>query len=134
MAVGTQVHAHACEQLVERERLREEVAGAELEAAQLRRKVGARGEDQDRKLRPGALQRLQHGEPVELREQQVEDDEVEAIAQAALEAVLAVAASLDAEPFGGEAPDQERLDAGLVLDDEDPHVRATITDAQMTCK
>ena len=40
-----QVHAHAGEQLVERERLRQVVVRAEVEAAQLRRQVGARRED-----------------------------------------------------------------------------------------
>ena len=48
VAVGSEVHAHAREQLVERERLREVVAGAEVESAQLRLELGARGHDHDR--------------------------------------------------------------------------------------
>ena len=44
--LASQVHAHARDQLVERERFRQVVASAELEAAELRLKVASRREDQ----------------------------------------------------------------------------------------
>src|SRR5213079_1959878 len=44
----TELHAHARDQLVEGERLRDVVARAQLEAAQLRLQVGTRGKDQNR--------------------------------------------------------------------------------------
>src|SRR5260221_6374891 len=51
-----QLDAHARNELVERERLREIVVRPELEAPQLRRQVGSRGEDQHRQLGPAAVE------------------------------------------------------------------------------
>jgi hypothetical protein len=45
-----ELDSHARDQLVERERLGDVVLRAELEAPQLRRQVGARGEDDDGEL------------------------------------------------------------------------------------
>ena len=60
-----ELDADAREQLVECERLRHVVGGAELEPAELRLHVAARGEDHDRQLRLRALQLLQDLEPVQ---------------------------------------------------------------------
>src|SRR2546423_180547 len=63
-----QLHTHAREQLVERERLRHIVVRPQLESAQLRRQVAARREDHDREVRTLALELSQHGEAVPLRQ------------------------------------------------------------------
>jgi hypothetical protein len=71
-----QVDADPGQQLVERERLRQVVARAEPEAVQLRRQVGARGDDHDGQLRMLRLERSENAQAVQPRQQQVEDDEV----------------------------------------------------------
>src|SRR5436190_23459752 len=62
-----QVHAHAGQELVERERLRQVVACAEVEPVQLRLQVGAGRDDHDGKVRLGGLEGSEHAQPVEPR-------------------------------------------------------------------
>jgi hypothetical protein len=111
------MNTDACEQLIERERLDEEVGGAELEAAQLGRKIRAGGEDQDGHLRPPTLDLSKHAEAVDLGEEQVEDDEVVLVRECALKPPPAVVGDLHFEPFSFESARDERVDPGLVLDD-----------------
>ena len=118
---AAQPDADPREQLVERERLRDVVGRAELEAAQLRLHVAARGEDHDRQLRLGALQLPQDLQPVEPRQQQVEHDEVPARPRRQVEPLAPVAGRDDRVPLGLETAGEERLDSSLVLDDQDPH-------------
>src|SRR5438034_890769 len=65
---------------------------------------------------------VQDGEPVELREQQVKDDEVVPSPGGLLNAGAAVGRAVDGEAFSLEAAGQERQDPRLVLDDKDPHL------------
>src|SRR5437868_6227350 len=55
--VPLQLDAHAREQLLERERLREVVRRPKLEAAELRREIRARRQDEHRQLGPELVQR-----------------------------------------------------------------------------
>ena len=116
-----QLHADAREQLVERERLRHVVGGAELEALELRAQVAARGEDHDRQLRPLTVQLVEHSEPVHPREEQVEDDEIPFSGARERETVRPVVGRDDSVPLRLEAAPNERLNARLVLDQQDPH-------------
>jgi len=126
--VVPQLHAHAGDQLVERERLGEVVARPEAEPAQLRGQVGAGRDDEHRQVGPLRVQLPQHREPVEAREQEVEDDRVAVSCQRPAQAFRAVPCALDAEALGLETSGQEREDARLVLDDQDLHCRrATLT-------
>src|SRR5690242_13950351 len=128
---AAQLRPHAREQLVERERLREVVAGAAVEPAQLRLELAARRHDHDRQLRQPVLQLLQDREAVELRKQQVEDDQVVGAADSALDSGLPVAGPVNREAFRLEAARKERQDPRLVLDDQDAHAspfrRGTLT-------
>ena len=68
--------ADAGDQLGERERLREIVGGAELQASDLRLDVGERREDQDTLVGAGLHQTLQDGHPVQVRQEEVEHDQL----------------------------------------------------------
>ena len=79
-----EVDADPREELVERERLLDVVACAELERAELRLNVAAGGDDDDRQLGLDGLDLLEDGEAVQLRQDEVEEDEVvAALARAA---------------------------------------------------
>ena len=65
---------------------------------------------------------MQDREAVELRQEQVEDDEVVAPAGRLLDAGPPVGRAVDGEAFSFEATGQERQDPGLVLDDKDAHL------------
>ena len=67
------------------------------------------------------MQLPQHLEPVEPRQQQVEDDEIPARLRREFEPRAAVSGRDDRVPLGLEAAGEERLDSGLVLDDQDAH-------------
>src|SRR5438105_2990702 len=132
---GAQMHAHTGKQLVERERLRQVVACAEFEAAELRAQVGACRQDQHREARRGAGELAQHGQAVEARQEQVEDDEVVAPFARAPEPGRTVGCLVDGEALRLEPPPYEREDPRLVLDDQDRHFRrgeSTVGDRQMT--
>src|SRR5436190_4509901 len=97
--VAAELDADPSDQLVERERLREVVVGAELEPAQLRREVGPRGDDHDRQIGAPPPELGEHHETVDAREQEVEDDEVVPHAFGAPERFGAVAGRVDREAF-----------------------------------
>ena len=121
VAAAAQVDAHPRDELVERERLREVVVRPEVEAAQLRREVGACREDEDRKVGPLAPQLGEETEPVEAGQQQIEDDELVRLGQRCCEPRGAVFDAVDDEPLGLEPEPQELEDPRLVLDDQDLH-------------
>ena len=120
-AVAPQVHADARDQLVERERLRQVVVRAELEAAQLRRQVGPRGQDQHRQLGPLRAQVVQQMQAVELRQQQIEDDELVRLGEGARKPDGSVLGAVDHKALGLESKSQEVENPGLVLDDQNAH-------------
>ena len=68
--------SHPRPQLVERERLGQVVVRAEVEAEQLRCDVVPGRQDQNGQLRRAGSQRLQHAEPIQTRQPQVEDHEL----------------------------------------------------------
>ena len=116
-----QLRADPRDQLVERERLGEVVVRTELEPAQLRREIGARGEDHDGQLGPALSQLSQHRQPVDAREQEVEDDEVVRCAACPVDCLGAVSRPVDSESFRLETSHEERKDTRLILHDQDPH-------------
>jgi len=73
---AAELDTRASEQLVERERLRNIVVRPELEPAKLRREVGASGQNHDRQIGLLSLQLAEHGQPVALRQQEIEHREV----------------------------------------------------------
>src|SRR6266540_1519163 len=70
-----ELNADPRDQLVERERLRQVVARAEPEPAQLRLQVGPGRHDHHREIGPPALELLQNAQTVGTGQEQVEDDE-----------------------------------------------------------
>ena len=114
------------QELGEPERLRHVVVRAALER---RDRVGDRvagGEDDHRHPRALVPESLEHAEPVETREPDVEDREVEAPAQREVEALDPVADGGRAVAVGAQPLRDERGDPLLVLDDQDPgHVSSS---------
>ena len=115
---AAQERPDAAPELPDRERLRDVVVGAELEPEHLVELVVAGREHDDRHGALGA-QALADLEPVELREHDVEDDEVDGLLAEALERLLAVARRHDAEAVALERIGQKLLDGLLVVDEED---------------
>src|SRR5919201_5083853 len=113
--------ADAREELVERERLRDVVGGAELEAAQLRRGVRARGEDHDGQVGPPARELPQHRQAVDAREQEVEYHEVVVDLLEATQRHRSVPRDVDDVTLGVEPARDERENPRLVLDDQYAH-------------
>src|SRR2546425_5838537 len=114
--------ADAREQLVEGKRLRQGVARAELEAAQLRAEIRPRREDEHRQVRSPLVQGLQDAESVATRQEEIEDDEVVLVLQRASQSALAVSALVDGESLRSEPPGEKGSDARFVLDQQDPHL------------
>ena len=105
-------------ELADRERLRDVVVRPELEPNDLVQLVVAGSEHDDRHgaLRPQPAADL---EPVELREHEVEDDEVDPVRAEALERLLAVARLHDPEALALERVREQLLHRILVVDEED---------------
>ena len=121
--------ANPRDQLVEREGLAQIVGGPETESAQLRLQVRARGHDHDRQLGARVIELVEDAEPVEPREQQIEQDEVVVVAARALETLAAVAGGVNGEALALEPPNEEAQDSRFVLDHQDPHCpRATLNE------
>ena len=97
-------------------------------AAKPRSLVGrsrARRHDHDRQVGRPAVQLAQHAEPVEPRQQQIEDHEVVACRAApARDRPCPLSAPSTAKPVGLERARQKRADPGLVLYDEDAQHRS----------
>ena len=118
---AAQLDANPGEQLVEGERLRQVVGGAELEPAQLRLQVGAGGEDDHRQMRPRLMQLAQHLQAGEARQEQVQHDEIPAPRRRQLEPVPTVVRGHDGVTLCFESTREKCLDPRLVLDHKDPH-------------
>ena len=115
------MHPDAGDELVERERLREVVVRAEVEAAQLRRQVGARGEDEHRQVCPCLPKLREQAQTVDARQEQVEDHEFVRAVERKSQAGGAVLGGVDDEALRLESQSQEVEDPGLILDDENAH-------------
>ena len=110
--------AHPAPELADRERLRDVVVRAELEAENLVQLVVARREhdDRNRALGPQAPADL---EPVELRQHDVEHHEIDSLVREARERLLAVTGLDHAEALAFQRIGAELLDGVLVVDEED---------------
>src|SRR5581483_3139222 len=115
---ATEQRAHAGAELSDRERLRDVVVGAELEPDHLVELVVAGGEHDDRH-RARRAQPTAYLEPVEPRQHDVEDDEVDVpVAEAALR--LLSVASLDISvPVALEREAENPTDGLFVVDEQD---------------
>src|SRR5438874_529689 len=85
-------------------------AGAEAEAAQLRRQVGARRDDQDGQLGMIPIQLLEDGQAVDTGKQEVEQDEVVDGCAGSPQRVRAVVRDVHGEAFGFQPPREEAED------------------------
>ena len=112
--------AHACDQLGERERLGEVVGRPELQASHLRLHIRKRRQDEDPLVGAVLHQILQNGHPVEMREQQIEDDELVTAGLGQLEGSVPIVRAVHLEPFGGERPRDEADDPRLIVDHQHP--------------
>src|SRR4029453_653369 len=108
----------AAPELADREGLRDVVAGAELEPEHLVELVVPRGQHDDRH---GALrtQPLADLEPVELRQHQVENDEVDRLGRELRERPPAGTGRTHANPVPFERVRKNLLNGVLVVDEED---------------
>ncbi len=75
-------------QLAAVERLGQEIVGAEAQALELVIELGQAGEDQDRRVHPRRAQPPQHLVPVDVRQHQIEEDDVVIVELADLQPVL----------------------------------------------
>jgi hypothetical protein len=113
-----QQRAHATAELADRERLRDVVVRAQLEPEHLVELVVAGGEHDDRHRALGA-EPLADLEPVELRQHQVEHDEVDVLLREPRQRLLAVARVHDAEALALEREGEQLLHRVLVVDEQD---------------
>ncbi len=109
---------HPASKLADRERLRDVVVGAELETEHLVELLAARCQHDDRDVALAA-QTLADLEPVEPRQHDVEDDEVERVLVEAPERLFAVARLDDRVPVPLERVREQGLNRFLVVDEED---------------
>jgi hypothetical protein len=65
------------------------------------------------------LNLLEHHEPVELRQNEVQQDEVVALLQRPLDRLRPGPRPIDQQTVGGQPASEEVEDTGLVFDDED---------------
>ena len=116
---AAQLGAHAAAELAQAELvLGDVVVGADLEAEHLVELVGLGGEHDDRHdaLRADAAADLH---AVDVRQHDVEDDEVEVLAREGLEGLVAVARRDDLVALLLEREPQQLVDGLLVVDEQD---------------
>jgi hypothetical protein len=114
----------ACDQLRDREGLRDVVVGARFEAPDLVGLLRLRREDDDRDGLVALAEGLADAVPVVVGEHQVEEDAVGRPVHRGEQALGARATRLDLEAFELERVAKAAHDVGLVLDDEDALLRA----------
>ena len=105
--------------LVERQRLLDEVEGAELDGPHRRLDVAVAGDDDDLGVDAALAQALQGLEPVDARHPHVEQHDVVVVGDDALEARLAGFDGVDGIAFVAQHAAEGGAHAGLVVDDED---------------
>ena len=117
---------HAAAELAHRERLRDVVVGAELEAEHLVGLLGLRGEHDDRH---GAARadRAADVEAVHPRQHHVEHDEVEVVLAQPVERLPAVERRNDVVALLAQGIGQQLLDRQLVVDEQDARGRGCST-------
>ena len=105
--------------LVERQRLLDEVEGAELDGAHRRLDVAVARDDDDLGVDPPLAQPLQGLEPVDARHPHVEQHDVVGVGDDALEARLPGFDGVDGVALVAQHATEGGAHAGLVVDDED---------------
>src|SRR6266508_1326391 len=120
----TELNADARDELVKGEWLREVVACAKPETAQLGLQVRAGRHNHDGQPGPPALDLPKHTEAVNARQEQVEDDEIAWVVECPFQSLGPVCGGAHQETLGLQAPCEERQNPRLVLDDEDAHSAA----------
>ena len=115
-----QLGADAGRELAQRERLRQVVDRAGVEAADAILDLPAGGEHDHRQRRLGVVDQLEHLEAAASRQHHVEHDEVDCVPERLVGAGGAVERGVDLEAMRAEPAFQEVDDSRLVLDDEDP--------------
>ena len=121
MLPAPQRRLDAASELPHREGLGDVVVGAHLEAGDLVDLVPLRGEHDDRHLAAGAKAPADL-DPVELREHDVEDDEVEPLLGEAVEGLLPVHGADHLIPLLAERVGEKRLHGLLVVHEQDPRL------------
>ena len=118
VARPAQERAHAGEQLLERERLRDVVVRARVEAGDPVFDLGARGQHQHRERATGAAQAAADLETVHAGHEHVEDHRVGLVARLeAGERLVAVRGELDLVPLELEGAPQGVADRPFIIDD-----------------
>ena len=113
--------AQAGDQLLGLERLGEIIVGAGIEPRDLVRPAVARGQHQHRHLAAFLAPAVEHGEPVDLGQAEIEDHRVIAFGRAEIMAVLAVGGEVDGIARAFERRAQLPAEIGFVFDDQDAH-------------
>ena len=111
--------AHPRQELLALERLDQVVVGSRVEPLDPIVRLGAGGEDQDRRVALGA-QAAADLDPVELRQPEVEDDEVGHEVLGQLERLHAIAGGAHLVALLAQGAPQDVGDLGVVLDDQHP--------------
>src|SRR5262249_22715876 len=114
---AAQQRAYTAAELTNRERLGDVVVRAQFEAENLVELLAAGGQHDDRHVAAGA-EAAADLEPVDLRQHQVEHNEVDLPVAKELEGLLAVARLHDSEAVAFERIRQQLLDGILVVDEE----------------
>ena len=118
-----QERAHACEQLVERERLRDVVVGARVEPGDTVVHLVARGQHQHGHAVPAAPHAAGDLEPVQSRHQDVEDHHIRLAVHDPREPVGPVDGEIDLVALELQRPPEGVAHGAFVVDHEDPHAR-----------
>ena len=118
---ATQLDAHTGHELVERERLGDVVRRSQLEAAELDVELRAPGQDEHGQVGTGVAQALEHRQPAEAGQHEVEDDQIVGAGQRRVEPRGTVAGGVHGQPLGLERVPDEGDEVRLVLDHENPH-------------
>ena len=110
---------HAGVELGEGEGLHEIIVGAAFESLDPIADRGQCGKDEDGRFNMRGAKRPKHGQAVQDWKHPVENDEVEAAASGAEQAILTVRRLLDAVPFLGEPLGKVRGSLAIILDQQD---------------
>jgi NADPH-dependent 2,4-dienoyl-CoA reductase/sulfur reductase-like enzyme len=121
LGLAAHIGAHAREQFAHVEGFGDVVIGAEIEALDLLAPAVAGREDQHRHGAPVLAPRLQHREPVNLRQAEVEDGQIVRLGLAKELAVLAIVGGIDSIARIRERSAELLTQVLVVLDHQYPH-------------
>src|SRR5215207_8622877 len=122
------VSAHACQQLLEHERLGQVVVGPGVEGPHLVAGVIAGREHQDREVRAPEADAPEYLAAVQPWQRDIEEDEVHGFFHGQPRPVLPVVRADDSVAVGVQTAFQEARDRGFVFDDQDQHLKLSLPD------